>query len=81
MHGRLDRHGTTPGLASFYESQLQRGDWHIVTANPRFGVVEFNRVSNPSVTGRLTLTGQGSQTDVDVEFTSTNGDFNFNRQP
>lgn len=71
----------TADLTSFYEAQLQKGDWHIVTTDPQSGAVIFNRVSNPNVTGQLTLLGHGSQTDVDVRFTSTSNDFNFNRHP
>jgi hypothetical protein len=68
-------------LTSYYQARLATGDWHIVAANPQFGFVDFSRVSNPSVTGQLTLVGHGGQTDVDVRFLSRKGDFNFNRQP
>lgn len=72
---------TTADLTSYYESQLERADWHIVAENPQSGVIEFDRVSNPGVSGRLTLFAHGEQTDVAVRLTSTRGDFNFSRQP
>lgn len=68
-------------LTSYYETQLQRGDWHIDADVAQSGTVVFNRVSNPNITGQVSLFAHGSQTDVDVRITSTQGDFNSNRQP
>lgn len=72
---------TSADLTSYYEAQLGKGDWHVLGESRQLGIIEFGRVSNPGITGQLTLLAHGQQTDVDVRFASTKGDFNFNPQP
>lgn len=61
----IDADSTT--VTSFYQSQLNSGDWTVTASDTRNGTVSFSRRSSPKVHGTLAIYGHGTRTQVQYE--------------
>jgi len=57
-------------VRTYYEAQLNRGDWTIVSSDTDSGVISFQRKSRPQTVGTVTLLGRGQHSSIDVRLDS-----------
>ncbi|MEA2645336.1 MAG: hypothetical protein QOE92_419, partial [Chloroflexota bacterium] len=54
-------------VKSFYLTELNKGDWKVLSTDPDTGDIYFNRRSNPAEQGQLRLLAVGSTTTIQVQ--------------
>jgi hypothetical protein len=53
-------------VGDFYTSQLDQGNWHVLSASRADGTITFQRRSDPGVHGRMQILGRGVHTTFEV---------------
>ncbi len=57
-------------VTAFYDEKLRTGDWTVIANLPKFGQIQFHRVSRPQAFGLVQLLGKGQQTEIRIQFDS-----------
>jgi hypothetical protein len=57
-------------VTAFYDDKLRTGDWAVIADLPKYGQIQFHRVSRPQAFGLVLLLGKGQQTEMRIQFDS-----------
>jgi hypothetical protein len=57
-------------VTAFYDDKLRTGDWMVIADLPKYGQIQFHRVSRPQAFGLVLLLGKGQQTEIRLQFDS-----------
>jgi len=66
----LNSNDSIATVTSFYQTQLNSGDWTIVSSDSANGVIAFQRKSRPQTVGTVTLLGRGQHSQIDIQLDS-----------
>jgi hypothetical protein len=66
----FDSNDDVATVTTFYEAQLNSGDWTIVSTDSVNGVINFQLKSRPETVGTVTLLGRGQHSEIDIRLDS-----------
>jgi hypothetical protein len=66
----FDSNDNGAAVTTYYEAQLNNGDWTIVSTDSANGVISFQRKSRPQTVGTVTLLGRGQHSEIDIQLDS-----------
>jgi hypothetical protein len=66
----FDSNDSVATVTTYYETQLNNGDWTIVSSDAANGVISFQRKSRPQTVGTVTLLGRGQHSEIDIRLDS-----------
>jgi hypothetical protein len=66
----LDSNDSVGTVTTYYEAQLNTGDWTIVSSDSANGVISFQLKSRPQTVGTVTLLGRGQHSEIDIRLDS-----------
>jgi hypothetical protein len=66
----LNSNDGAAAVTSFYQTQLNSGDWTIVSSDAATGVIAFQLKSRPQTVGTVTVLGRGQHSQIDIQLDS-----------
>lgn len=57
-------------VTTFYQRELNTGDWAITSSDPAGGDFSFQRLSRSQTFGTIALSGRGQHTEIEIQLTS-----------
>jgi hypothetical protein len=66
----FDSNDDVATVTTFYQAQLNSGDWTIVSTDSVNGVINFQLKSRPETVGTVTLLGRGQHSEIDIQLDS-----------
>ena len=66
----LDSNDSVAAVTTFYQAQLNNGDWTITSSDSSNDVIHFQRKSRPQTVGTLTVLGRGQYSEVQIQLDS-----------
>jgi len=66
----FDSNDDVATVTTFYQAQLNSGDWTIVSTDSVNGVINFQLKSRPETVGTVTLLGRGQHSEIGIQLDS-----------
>jgi hypothetical protein len=66
----FDSNDSVDTVTTYYEAQLNNGDWIVVSSDTVNGVISFQRKSRPQTVGTVTLLGRGQHSAIEIQLDS-----------
>ena len=66
----LESNDSVAAVTSFYQQDLNTGDWTITSSDPANGAFQFQLRSRPQTAGTISLLGRGQHTEIQIELDS-----------
>lgn len=66
----LNSNDGAAAVTSFYQTQLNSGDWTLVSSDASTGVIAFQLKSRPQTVGTVTVLGRGQHSQIDIQLDS-----------